>query len=174
MFRYFGMVGLFCLGVLFSSVAYTAPLVLKNSDVTFLAVGSPGFLEIEGTDGKLTVGDATIEGSIVKGTLKVKLDDMTTDMDLRDRHMKTKYLETAKYPWAVLKLDPTDLKSGKFSGTLTLKGQTKKVTGKLGVTGGQISASFSISMEDFPAIGVPSWLGVTVADEVQIVVKANL
>jgi len=156
------------------TTALGAPLKIKSSEVTFLAVGSPGFLEIEGTEGKLTADGLSLEGTIVKGKVKVKLAEVTTDMDLRDRHMHEKYFEVTKFPWAVLDLDPSDLKSGKFTGTLTLKGDSKKVSGKLSGGGGKIEASFTISIKNYPALGVPSWLGVTIADEVQVKVKATV
>ena len=169
--RIFGL----CLGVfLASSVCQADPVKFAYSDVKFLAVGNPGFIEIEGTRGKLESDTLDISGDTIKGKVKVKLANLTTDMETRDEHMKEKYLEVKKFPYAVLDIAPSSLKSGSFKGTLTLKGETKPVSGDLTVKGKEAQATFKIGIKDYPAIGVPSWLGITVADEVEITVKAKL
>ena len=60
----------------------------------------------------------------------------------------------------------------KWTGKLTLKGETKPVSGTGSLKGDTITANFKISLSDYPAIGVPSWLGVTV--EKDVLVKAEI
>jgi len=159
--------------MLFATTAFSAPASVSG-EASFTAVGNPGFLEFEGTGGKLESEGLTKDGDIVKGKIKVKLADITTDMDLRDKHMKEKYLVTAEHPYAVLDLKSADLKAGKFEGTLTLKGESKPVSGKISSKGADFTASFSIKLKDYPAIGVPSWVGVTVADEIKVTAKGSI
>jgi polyisoprenoid-binding protein YceI len=152
--------------------AIIAKTVTGTADWT--AVGNPGFLRITGEGGTVT-GEATEAGGKVSGTFKVKLADYTTGMGLRDSHMKDKYLEVAKYPEAVLVLDPVIAgPSFVWGGKLTLKGVTKPVTGKASYTGGKLKAFFTVNIKDFPSIGVPSHLGVTVANTVDVEVMADV
>ncbi len=58
-----------------------------------------------------------------------------------------------------------------FKGMLTLRGVTKPVEGKFSVGNKRdVSASFKIKLTDFN-VEIPKYLGVTVADEVNIDVK---
>jgi polyisoprenoid-binding protein YceI len=148
----------------------------QDSTVRFLATGKPGFLKIDG-EGAHVEGQARIAAGKVTGTFLVALDELHTGIDLRDEHMKAKYLETGKFPKAQLVLDPTpvDLAAGKqerpFTGKLTLKGVEKPVQGTLTLEPSDSSvkgdATFEIKLSDYP-IGVPSHLGVSVAETVKI------
>ena len=155
-----------------TSAALAKPLTFKYSEVQFLAVGNPGFLTIKGSGGKLA-GSLLEEKGKMSGTLTVNLNDLDTGIDLRNKHMKEKYLETAKFPKALL--DVKDLSSAdgdhEFAGKLTLKGVTKPVTGKYTVKEKAMTAEFKTSLKDFP-IGVPSYLGVSVAEDVTVTVEA--
>ena len=138
-------------------------------EVSFKAVGNPGFLTING-DGASLSGSHK-EG---KGVFHVKLSDLKTGIDLRDEHMRDKYLEVGKYPEAKLVVKSiVQLPSGKYfwKGDLTLKDTTKPVEGEAYDFGSSIKTSFKIKLTDFKSIGVPSWLGVTVAEDVDIFVS---
>jgi hypothetical protein len=75
----------------------------------------------------------------------------------------------------VLVLDPVIAgPSFVWGGKLTLKGVTKPVTGKASYTGGKLKAFFTVNIKDFPSIGVPSHLGVTVANTVDVEVMADV
>jgi len=147
-----------------------------NNHVNWTAVGTPGFLRINGAggaaEGKLEAADGKVSGE-----LTVQLADYTTGLDLRDHHMKEKYLDVAKYPAAKLVLASQPYAEGKestISGDLTIKDVTKAVKITFTATGKNVQAKFKINIKDYPSIGVPAHLGITVADEVEVLVDAKL
>ena len=98
---------------------------------------------------------------------------------MRDRHMKEKYLETAKYPNADLELAPCALGDSetKCDGRLTLHGVTKPVSvhvksSPAGDKRRKIDAGFSVKLSDF-GIAIPKFANVTVAEEVEITVDSE-
>lgn len=144
--------------------------------VTWLATGNPGFLKIKGEGGKLT-GSLSEQDGLVVGTLDVGLADFTTGLSLRDEHMRDRYLDVGKYPKATLTLEPTKLAPGAVpvKGLLTVKGETKPAAGSCDVSpsGGGYHADcmLKVRLTDYPSIGVPSYLGVTVAETVDVAVS---
>ncbi len=159
-----------------ASAAQQYEVVESGSSVGFLAVGKPGFLKIRGEGGTVK-GNAEVEGNGFKGTFNAKLPAIKTGIDLRDEHMHEKYLETGKYPEAILTLSEVKFENGiagkcSFKGELTVKNVAKPVTGDCtidGLAGDTVSvkAATEINIEDFP-IGVPSHLGIKVADKITI------
>jgi polyisoprenoid-binding protein YceI len=146
----------------------------ENSYLTFLTVANPGLLSIEGKGGYVEGVIILLEDK-VSGTLKVPLSNIDTGMGLRNEHMRSKYLSVEKYPHAKLILDPFIVDdSGAFSGLLTVKKDTKAVRGTYKLEAGQVSAKMSIDVKDFPSIGVPSFLGVSIQDSVTINVGFSL
>lgn len=157
------------------SVAYTPS---ADANASFEAVGKPSLLKIKGHGARVN-GSITLAAGAISGKFDVDLDQFDTGIELRNRHMKEKYLETAKFPKATLEIEsvdlPKDWKPGidisdaSFKGKMTLKGTSKPVQGRLKVTGATMAteADFSLSLQDFP-VGVPSYMGVTVADAVNI------
>ncbi len=150
----------------------------KAGDVEFLATGKPGFLKIKGTKASMS-GEAKITGTQVTGEFEVALDQFDTGIEMRDEHMKKNYLETSKFPKAVLKLSPMPLdlngasgsKNVTFQGDLTLHGVTKQVQGDADLEWSekavQVKGRFTIQLSDFK-IDIPSYLGVKVADSVAV------
>ena len=126
--------------------------------------------------GKLDVSD-----SAVTGTATYHLDALDTGIELRNSHMKEKYLETKKHPTATLKI--TELKlpaasDGKvkaeavpFTGSLTLHGVEKSVKGKCDVdktaTNANLTFTWELQTADY-GIEVPSYLGIKVTDAVKV------
>ena len=170
--------------LLASTSAQAGTYVINSSDskVQFLANGKPGFLKIRGT-GATATGEVVQNGEKVSGSIKVDLKPLVTGMDLRDEHMHEKYLETTKHQFAVLSL--TSLKGTKgdcsFTGRLSLKGTEKPVKGTCEISGlgspkAKVEAKFNVKLSDYPEIGVPSHLGITVADNVDVTAEivANL
>ena len=105
---------------------------------------------------------------------------LETGIDLRDRHMKDKYLEIDKYPEATLILEslrlPNDwtiqnpvAQTTKFAGHMIMHGQTKPVTGTFEIKNKNLktSADFEIKLSDYN-VEIPIYLGVKVADIVAI------
>lgn len=147
-----------------------------NTNVEFLAKGSPGFLKIHGTEGRFK-GGLTLDGTQISGELTADLNLFKTGIELRDEHMKEKYLETGKFPHATLKVEaqkinPAITDKQQLQGTLTLHGVTKPVTitievKKQDAAKYQVQSSFKITLSDY-GIDVPKYLGVTVAEDVTI------
>lgn len=158
----------------FADGSYT--FTKTNNTVTWHASATPGFLRID-AEGGAAEGTLTAANGKVSGTLTVALDAYKTGIDMRDEHMKTKYLETTKYPTAklVLKDQPyTEGKEGVVTGELTVKNDTKPVQITFTVTGKKVSATFKVSLKDYPSVGAPSWKLVTVADEVDVAVEGTV
>src|SRR5438046_2728106 len=97
-----------CLLMLLVGTALAAdwnlPVGGKNGEVEFLATGRPSALKIRGKikeDAKdALTGKLQVTGANVTGTAKLALDMLDTGIDLRNKHMKEKYLETGKFPTA--------------------------------------------------------------------------
>lgn len=149
--------------------------------VEFDAVGWPSALKIRGQGGGLE-GRLRVEGTAVSGTVAFDLEALTTGIAMRDRHMKEKYLETARYPRATFTVSrvaidkvPASETFGPvtvpFGGTLSLHGVERPVAGeaKISRAGSKVTtaAAFEINIKDF-GIEVPSYMGITVAEKVQV------
>jgi hypothetical protein len=141
--------------------------------VSFKAVG-PGGLGIEGKGSDVSLKE---QGDAIVAT--VGLGSLNTGIDLRDKHMKEKYLETSKYPNAVFTVDKSKVKvpgEGDVDGKLQLHGVTKPVKVHFKATGSDKDAtvvgSAHVNMKDFN-IEVPSYLGVTVKPDVTVSFKVS-
>jgi polyisoprenoid-binding protein YceI len=159
--------------------ATTYQIQPSSSPVEFLATGRPGFLKIKGTgayaEGTVTQGEKGFAGAIT-----VNLAKIDTGIDLRNAHMHEKYLESQKFPTAVLQLQSVAFESGNagkctFSGELEIKATKKPVSGtcELTMNGDQsvkVKSEFSIALAEYP-VGVPSHLGITVAEKVGVTVE---
>ena len=155
----------------------------QSGAVTFEAVGKPSFLKIKG-QGEGPSGNIQIDKSIT-GEFKFKLDTLNTGISLRDSHMKEKYLEVAKHPEAQLKLQEVkdwsvekgEAQAVPFKGSLTIHGVEKPVTGTVDIkkkdAGYSVVANFETKISLY-AIDLPSYAGVTVADDVKVSVKTDL
>ena len=146
-----------------------------ESKVTFRASGNPGFLRIDGSVGEIT-GSLKDAKEGYQGILEVDLKNAKTGIELRDKHLKEKYLEVDKFPKATLELKAVKPSKELFqwTGFLTLKNNTKPVHGTASLDGDKLKANFSFSLTDYPEVGIPSWLGVTVAEKVDVSVSAVL
>lgn len=166
----------FLTGLVIASVALAAGTWTRASDakITFSARGTAGF-KLAGTTDQLSVAD---DGANL--TFTVPLKTVKTGIDLRDRHMNDKYLETQKFPDATLVLPRAGLKvpsrdgettQGEVTGKLTVHGVTRdqavRYTAQR-VDGAQrVSASFRMNFRDH-GVNVPSYLGVTVKPDVEV------
>lgn len=100
----------------------------SESEVTFDAIGRPSMLRIKGK-GTGVSGTFTIDKQIVSGTTTFSLETLKTGIELRDEHMREKYLHTKQFPEAVLTLIAVSLPPN-FSSTKPLVG-VSDFTGKL-------------------------------------------
>jgi polyisoprenoid-binding protein YceI len=154
--------------------------------VTFDAIGKPSMLKIH-AKGDAPKGNIKVQGGKASGVVTFKLESLDTGIGMRNRHMKEKYLETAKYPEAKLTLSDLPVPAGyaspdfsasdvPFKGTLSLHGTEKPVEGKMKLSrSGEdlaIEARFPLKIDDF-AIKSPSFAGVTMASDVNCLIEAK-
>jgi len=154
------------------SQASAAWVAKGDKSASFKATG-PGGLAIVGTSSDVRVSDKGETVAVVVG-----LGSLNSGIELRDKHMKEKYLETPKFPSATLVVEKSNLKlpsgSADVEGKLTLHGVTKSVKVHYAASGSDkdvsITGSMRINMRDF-GVDVPSYLGVTVKPDVDVTVK---
>jgi polyisoprenoid-binding protein YceI len=164
--------------------ASTQTVTATGGHVEFTAVGWPSALTIHGKGDGLE-GRLAVDGTAVSGTLTFDLSGLTTGIGLRDRHMKEKYLEVARHPRAALALEGVSLAplpAGErfdpvrvpWQGMLTLHGVTQRVSGEARIerAGKAVKtvAEFPVDISAF-GIEVPSYMGITVAEKVQVKVS---
>ena len=162
------------------TVAFSA----AEGKTEFLAIGKPAMIKING-EGEGPEGTLTAAKNSLSGTVKVDLTKLTTKIDLRDNHMKNKYLEVGKYPEATLEIvnlqlpaDFSELTDKEtevpFTGKFTMHGKTSEVSGKAQVR--RIAkhvagyAEFVFKITDHLDT-LPSWMGVKVAENVTVKVQ---
>lgn len=153
-------------------------LTTTSGEVKFTAIGKPGFLKIKG-ESKETFpsGSIKIENGNATGNFEFDLKSLDTGINLRNEHMKDKYLQVGQYPTAQLSIknfpiDEKDLITNfkkDFKGVLTLHNVTKDINGNIEFTGSskKAIAHFTIKVSDFK-IDVPQYMGVTVSETVDI------
>ena len=144
-----------------------------------LTIGGSFEAKTRAVSGDLAVG-ATNPLEIA-GDLLVDLQTLETGIGVRDRHMRTKYLEVQRGPeFANARVQHIRLEkpTGKttFHATLTLHGQTKDVAGTAEIKpygdGYRLAAAFPVHVSEF-GIPEPKYLGVGMKDEVEIRVNFN-
>lgn len=173
--------GTLVLALFLGAKVYAAPVkeltLQPDSKVEFLAIGNPSLLKIRGEGAKAS-GKLKMSPDEVSGEIVVQLKPLDTGMSLRNRHMHQKYLKTEEFPEAKLVLDAIKVPAGDFSeqkiaftGKLQIQKETKPISGEatLSRNADKISgvAQFSIKLDQF-SIDIPSFAGITVANEVKI------
>lgn len=147
----------------------------SKNEVNFVAVGHPSALRIKGAakeDGAVT-GKLKVDAKALSGTIQLKLASLNTGIEMRDEHMKEKYLEVKKFPSADLMLSNLALgsKETPFNGTLKLHGVSHAVSGKatseLDGKSLNLSLEFTLLLKDH-AIEIPNYLGIKVANDVKV------
>jgi polyisoprenoid-binding protein YceI len=151
----------------------------RESAVTVVAHGTAG-LRIEGRSSAVS-----LEEDASALTFTVPIAQIETGIDLRDRHMR-EMLETEKFPAATLRVSRADVRSSgqrelaerTVKGELTLHGRSRRVDVRYRVeprASGHTSVhgSMRLDMRDF-GIESPSFLGVTVAPDVEVRVELEV
>jgi polyisoprenoid-binding protein YceI len=159
-------------------LAETQMLISQKGTLNFEAIGKPAMIKIKGeSDAPKT--KVTFEVDKVSLESILQLDNLKTGIELRDEHMKEKYLEVVKFPQAKLfiktlpiplnwRLKPESISEKPFEGLLTLHGIEKAISGTFTLEKeGDSEAKFKIKLSDF-GIEIPEYLGVKVADFVDI------
>lgn len=153
--------------------AYSKPII-SDSKVSFVSTANPGLITIEGVGGKFEdVVLVIAKDGKLTGNFKVKLDAFDTGINLRNEHMRDKYLEVKKYPLAEFSFK-NQPDSGVLKGIMKIKKDSKEMEFKYELKDGHVTAKGFLNVKDFPSIGVPSYLGVTAADRVDISVEFKL
>lgn len=160
----------------------------NSGAVVFKAIGRPSALKITGK-GNAPRGEFKFsDEKMASGSATFDLNSLDTGIEGRDKHMKEKYLETQKYPDAKLTLQKITLTknalgessisadSVPFEGLLRLHGIEKPISGSLKVSGdshaAKVEAQFKLKLADY-GIAVPSFAGITVANEVEVSVQTS-
>ncbi len=176
---------LVCLTVatLFVTTVEAAIMKMASGQLNFTAVGSPGILKIRGNAiDDAPKGQVEIKNGEANGDFTFNLTSLDTGIELRDKHMKNKYLEVEKFPNAKLKITglkitDAEIQAGAkkdFVGQLTLHGETKEVKGQFEIEKTKkLKASFPITVSDFK-IDIPRYMGVTVSETVEIEIESQL
>jgi polyisoprenoid-binding protein YceI len=162
-----------CACTLATVAAHAALARAGDAQVSFTATG-PGGLSIVGSTSELTVAE-TADQVVVT----VPLRNLDTKIDLRNKHMRDKYLEVGKYPNAELRVAKSAVSapSGKTTGQLTLHGKTQPVTFNYttkpegAVT--SVTSKFRIAMPDF-GIEKPGYSGLSVKPDVDVDVSFHV
>ena len=167
----------------FAMSAFAADLKLSKGHVEFLAIGKPSAIKIRGKGDALQSSALQFKDGKLSGHFVFDLSSLDTGIDMRNEHMKEKYLEVGKYKNAELELTPldfaqdickTDVKQDHtaFAGTLKLHGVEKPVKGEFDMKPGHSQASFNLNLTDYK-IEIPVYLGIKVADQVATTVELD-
>jgi polyisoprenoid-binding protein YceI len=175
----------FLAALLFSgslALAESIEALSESGSTEFLAVGRPSMLRIRGK-GTGPKGALELTNRQIQGRLEFDISSLSTGIEMRDTHMKEKYLEVAKFQKAVLTLRPlalSEMTSGEldFEGDLELHGVKKPVKGHVKydmAKGGTvaIAAKFPLKITDYQ-INIPTYAGIKIADDVDVEVKSEL
>lgn len=169
---------LFVLSLSTLTLQAATTLTVTSGEVKFTAIGKPGFLKIKGeSKEKFPTGAIKIENGNATGNFDFDLKSLDTGINLRNEHMKDKYLQVGQYPTAQLSIksfpiEEKDLNTNfkkSFKGTLTLHNVTKDINGDIEYTASskKTLVHFTIKVSDFK-IDVPQYMGVTVSETVDI------
>jgi polyisoprenoid-binding protein YceI len=165
---------------------WLAELDQKSGSIEFQAKGHPSALRIIGK-GAGPQGSFAVTSHSVTGTASFDLNSLDTGINMRDKHMKEKYLQVDKFPNAKLRITkmnlPSDPTTGKlsaenipFEGTLSLHGVEKPITGIAQVESDsqklKVGASFSLNVTDY-GIEIPGFAGITIDNAVTVTIQSE-
>ena len=156
----------------------------SQGQVQFEATGKPAMIKIKG-QGEGAQANLKVVEQKISGELIFNIKSLKTGIELRDEHMKTKYLQAEDFPQARLSIKDLALpatwsvknpviKDQEFKGLLKLHGVEKEVSVKFSVESNRLNgqAQFEVRLSDF-SIDIPEYLGVKVADTVKVIVSFN-
>jgi polyisoprenoid-binding protein YceI len=154
--------------------------------INFTAIGRPAMIKILGT-GPGPQGEITYDQATISGTFTFQLSQLNTGIELRDDHMKNKYLEIETYPKATLEIkdqalsksvdaiDSTEL-SQTIKGLMTVHGKTNPIDIKLKINKVKnsfvVKADFTLKIMDYLST-LPSYMGLKVAEDIQVSVETT-
>lgn len=166
--------------------AYRFLLSEGKSQIEFEGTGKPSMLKIHGSSDEKLDGYFIFDGKKLSGKVAFNLNGLDTGIELRNDHMKNRYLEVGKFPKAELEIKDLNLNrdfnpksfkvAGPFRGVLQLHGVSHPVSGKIDLKAEgdelKIDCEYSLSIVDFK-IQRPSYANISMTDEVKINAKAT-
>ncbi|NBX83526.1 YceI family protein [bacterium] len=176
--------------VLFALQSHAKPVRFQLSEgdakVEFEGTGKPSLLKIHGSSEQKLDGYFVFDGKKISGKAVFNLETLDTGIDLRNEHMKNRYLEVAKFPKAELDIKEIVLSkefnpksfqvSGPFKGVLQLHGVARLVSGtiKMKVEDEEleVECDYSLSIAEFK-IQRPSYANISMTDDVKVRAKAT-
>jgi polyisoprenoid-binding protein YceI len=182
------VLAIFCTSMNVHAAVAKFEMKKNNGTVKFFAIGNPSAIRIDGVgsgpEGRLEVV-ADEKNSKIAGQFVVELTSLNSGIEMRDSHMKEKYLEVEKYPVAkftleTINIDGNILKSFNksnipFTGMMNFHGKEKVIAGIADLKSNnkddaKVVAKFKVKATDFN-IEIPSFAGITVADEIELEVE---
>lgn len=169
------------LSILLLSNPLFATSKIINSQIDFVAKGNPSFIKATG-ELKINEAKLILKENMVAGEIKVDLTKIDSGIELRDSHLKEKYLHTEKYPHAILKVKDLKLMEGKtFEGKFKAKLLFHGIEKDIEVSGNllkkdnhiEVMGEFDLKLTDY-SIELPSFQGITAADIVKIKVNTKI
>lgn len=157
-----------------------ASVTVTKSEINFTAIGKPAFIK---TTGMMPFKSSTlkVENNQLSGTILVDLNKLNTGIDLRDEHLKEKYLHVNQHPEAKLIIQPIELSEGtqtkSVTATLHFHGKSKQLKIPMTVMKQnsqlKISSDFELLLSDF-GVELPSFQGITAANKVSLKVNSEI
>jgi len=151
-----------------------------KSDIAFTAVGKPAFIKANGHV-PLKKSDLTMKKDLLSGSLTVSLAMLDSGIELRDTHLKEKYLHTVKHPIATLTFKGQKIMKStskqKVTGTLMFHGKEKEITIEALITKVdkviKVQSDFDFLLTDY-GVELPSFQGITAANKVKLKVNTEI
>ena len=115
---------------IFFSLSGVANIKLLESDIKFSATGKPSFIKANGSVPLVEI-NLSLAKNEISGTAKVDLSKLDSGIELRDEHLKEKYLHIKKYPNATIFIDKQKIlfsgESNKIKAVLKFHGKEKEI-----------------------------------------------
>ena len=161
------------------SLSIAANMKLIKSETNFSATGKPAFIKANG-NAPLTKAIFQLLDNKLSGMAEVDLRKLDSGIELRDEHLKKKYLHTDKFPVATLVIPKQKVdisgKMNKLKATLNFHGAKNEILLDTSIekSGNKLSviSNFKILLTDY-AVTLPSFQGITAADKVKLRVKTE-
>lgn len=154
--------------LLVSASAFAGTQKIVTCNAIFHTTASPGFLSIDSKPSRC-YGLLTEKDGLYSGAFQAPVKEFDTGINLRNDHLRNKYLLEKKYPTVEFAFKPQK-DDGELEGFLTIKEESKPVSVKYEGKE-KVKAKFSFEAKDFPSIGCPSWLGVTACGKIDVEVE---
>ena len=151
---------------------------LLSSELNFTAIGKPAFIKANGSL-PLARTDLVFESNSIQGTAEVELINLDSGIELRDKHLKEKYLQVEKYPKSSIEIPKQEIKYNKkivLKAFLNLHGKKQEIilTTEFFKKDKMIKmlADFEIELSKFE-IETPSFQGISAANKVKVKLKSK-